>query len=107
MKERLDDLVQTIDNYFSKMIWDSLPPIKELDYQVILLSQKIIEARDVIDLNNADSTLDELINYIKQEFRPILFEETLEAESKKDEIRHKLILDIYSKLLKLKSNQCQ
>lgn len=105
MTEQLDSLIQMIENHFNKMIWNNLQPFKNLDYQLILLSQKIVEVKNEINSANVDNLINQLMKYIEQEFKFTLCEETIEAESKRDEVRHKLILEINSKLLQLKSNK--
>ena len=40
MTNELNDLVVKIENHFKECIWQFAPPIQEIDFNFVLLSQK-------------------------------------------------------------------
>ncbi len=102
MKEELNNIIRTIEDHFKTCLWDKRPPIKEIDFQLVVLSQRIIELRD--DLNNikdVDKAISNIMTFMEGTFHiPMLdYAEWL----KQNEIRHQLVLDIYNKLSNLRS----
>lgn len=101
MKRKLKELIQIIEDHFDKEVWYSKPPLKENDYQLALLSLKMGRIRKNITAENIQDINKEIIElkeYIKQVFNIPNNEEELCSWIKQDEIRHKIVLDIYKRL---------
>ncbi len=49
MVNKLNKLIRLIEEHFGNCIWKSKLPLKEIDFQLIVLSQKIINLRNNLD----------------------------------------------------------
>jgi len=102
MVKKLNDIIALIEEHFFNCVWNSRPPLKEFDYQLIVLVQKIIDLRNTLDeLKCIDTSISEIMTYMEQTFHiPLL--DTKEYLKDKP-IRYQLVLDIYTRLSNLRS----
>lgn len=101
MKRKLKELIQLIEDHFDREVWYSKPPLKEIDYQLALLSLKMGSIRKNITTGTITDINKEIIDlkeYIQQVFNIPSNEEELCSWLKIDEIRHKIVLNIYKRL---------
>lgn len=99
MEQKLKELLQVIDDHFNKEVWHSDPPLKEIDSKLLDLALKIIYIRKHLDsIKDIDKELEHLKVYIQQEFKVPLLEKEIQVWLKKDEIRHKVVLDVLKQL---------
>ena len=101
MKCKLKELIQLIEDHFDREVWYSKPPLKEIDYQLALLSLKMgIIRKNIIDgtITDINKEIIDLKEYIQQAFNIPTNEDKLCSWLKIDEIRNKIVLDIYIRL---------
>lgn len=102
MVNELNNLVSMIETHFKECIWQFAPPIKEIDFQLVLLSQKIIDLRNNLDnVEDVDKAIADTMSWIETTFHIPLINE--EVWINKNKTRHQLIWDIYSKLSNLRA----
>ncbi len=98
----LNNLVKLIEEHFEHCLWNKRPPIKEVDFQLVVLSQKLIELRDNIsDIKDIDKSISDLMTFMESTFHiPMIdYTEWLKVNPE----RHQLVLNIYIKLSNLRS----
>lgn len=103
MKESLDSLIKLIEQYFQEEVWNKPPPLKDIDLQLALLTFKIIEVRDNIEMQEDKTILiNELLKYMVTNFRTLTMskEKALEFLNGSEPTR-KVIINVYKKLEKL------
>lgn len=101
MKCKLKELIQLIEDHFDKEVWYSKSPLKEIDYQLALLSLKMGNIKKNIrngTITDIDKEIIDLKKYIQQVFNIPTNEEELCSWLEIDKIRHKIVLEIYKRL---------
>ena len=102
MTNELNDLVVKIENHFKECIWQFAPPIQEIDFNFVLLSQKIIDLRNNLDnVKDVDIAISYIMTWMESVFHIPLINE--KEWINKNRTRHQLIWDIYSNLSNLRS----
>ena len=69
MVNKLNKLIRLIEKHFGNCIWNSKLPLKEIDFQLIVLSQKIINLRNNLDEKNLNLAISEIITLMKGAFK--------------------------------------
>lgn len=101
MENKLNDLVMKIENHFKECIWQFAPPIKEIDFNLVLLSQKIIDLRNNLgNVKNVDKAISDVMSWMEGVFRVPLIEEDKWIKQNK---RNELVYTIYCGLSNLRS----
>lgn len=101
MRRKLWELIQLIEDYFVEEVWYTKPPIKEDDLKLAVLVQKMNAIRVHMKLNTIEDINKEIASlksHIQQEFKIPLNVEDLNVWLKQEEIRHKVVLEIYKRL---------
>lgn len=98
----LNNIIKLIEEHFQNCVWCSRPPVKELDFQLLLLSQKIIDFRNRLDeVEDVDYSISEIMSYMESTFSiPMV---NIDDWIQQNRIRRQLIIDIYNKLSNLRS----
>lgn len=100
MEEELNNLVKLIEQYFVDHLWNFAPPISDIDFKLVILSQKIIELRNNLDnINNIDLSISQLMSYMEKIFSIPLLKE---KEWVKKNNRNNLVYNIYCRLSNLR-----
>lgn len=102
MVVELNNIIKLIEEHFQNCVWYSRPPIKELDYGLLLLSQKIIDFRNRLDeVEDVDYSISEIMSYMESTFSIPMID--IDDWVQQNRIRRQLIIDIYNKLSNLRS----
>ena len=103
MRSSLDNIIKMIENYFKDEVWQSSPPLKEHDFQLIILTFKIINLRDTVErINDINATINELLMYMIVTFKiPSLKEDHNIIWLQDSKVTRKLIIKVYKELSKL------
>jgi len=102
MVKELNEIIKSIEVYFTNCIWTSRPPIKEVDFQLVVLSQKLIELRDnLVNTKDIDKSISDVMTFMESTFHIPLLDYT--EWLKVNYVRHRLVLNIYTKLSNLRS----
>lgn len=102
MKTELDEIISLIEDHFQKCIWNSRPPIKDVDFHLIILSQKIVKLRDNLNrikLNEVDKEIKKIMTFMEETFDVPMLDEDY-----KNKIRRNLLLKVYDELSNLKAD---
>ena len=102
MINELNELIRLIEEHFKYCIWNSRPPLKEIDFQLIILSQKIINLRNNLDkIKDVDLAISEIMTFLEGTFKiPLLIDSNWFNQNK---VRRQLIIDVYNKLSNLRT----
>lgn len=101
MENELNDLVAKIETHFKECIWNSVPPIKEIDFNLVLLSQKIIDLRNNLNnIKNFDKVISDIMSWMEEIFHIPLIEE---GNWMKQNKRNELVYTLYCKLSNLRT----
>lgn len=102
MINELNELIRLIEEHFKNCIWNSRPPLKEIDFQLIILSQKIINLRNNLDkIKDVDLAISEIMTFLEGTFKiPLLIDSNWFNQNK---VRRQLIIDVYNKLSNLRT----
>lgn len=104
MQEKLNDIAQMIEDYFTEEVWHLPPPIKEIDYKLSLLAHKIYKLRDNIkEVNDLDKEISNIMTHIELEFKVPMLGANIPKWLEEDRIRHDIILKVYNQLSNLRS----
>lgn len=104
MEEQLNNLLALIEEHFNKVVWQSSPPIKEIDFQMLILSTKIVDFRNALNtIKDKDIAISGIMTFMEKAFAIPLFGTNIPAWLEQDKIRHQLILSIYNQLSNLRS----
>lgn len=99
MKEELNSIVQIIEEHFSKEVWNSEPPIKDIDYKLAIIAIKIYEVKAKIDeIDDIDKVISDIVNYMEHNFEIPLHDKDKSTWLKKDKIRHQVVIEVYKRL---------
>ncbi len=102
MVVELNSIIKLIDEHFNRYVWYSPPPLNEVDFQLILLAQKIIELRDTLsNVKDVDCSISEILTYMEKTFLIPMCD--INNWIQKSKIKRQLIMDIYNKLSNLRS----
>ncbi len=102
MVNELNELIRLIEEHFENCIWHNRPPIKEVDFQLIVLSQKIINLRNNLDeMEDIDLAISEIMTFMEGTFKiPLLADNSWFNQNR---IRRRLIIEVYNKLSNLRT----
>ena len=103
MENELNEVIELIEEYLKQYVWDSKPPMNDLDYQLIVLGVNIAKLKRRLDVvKEPDWTISQFMHFMELAFHIPLFEKHLEEWLNEDPIRNKLVLTIYRKLSALR-----
>lgn len=103
MENDLNEVIELIEEYLKQYVWDSKPPMNDLDYQLIVLGVNIAKLKRRLDVvKKPDWTISQFMHFIELAFHIPLLEKHLEEWLGEDPIRNKLVLTIYRKLSALR-----
>jgi hypothetical protein len=102
MQEKLNNILNIIEEHFNNYVWKSTEPFKDIDFKLLLLAIKIIELKN----NNIEDTnreMSELMLYMEIDFNIPLFKKDIDSWLKQNEIRHRVVINIYKMLSDLRT----
>lgn len=101
MEDELNNLVKLIEQYFVDHLWNFAPPISDIDFKLVILSQKIIELRNNLgNIKNFDISISQIMTYMEGTFNIPLLQE---KDWIKKNSRNNLVYTIYCRLSNLRS----
>lgn len=103
MQKKLNNILNIIEKHFNKYVWKSTEPLKDIDFKLILLASKIIELENSNDFIDINKEIGELMIYIETNFNIPLLKKDIDSWLKQNEIRHRVVIEVYEKLSNLKT----
>lgn len=108
MEEKLNNIAKIIEDYFVREVWYTIPPIKDIDYKLLLLASKIYELKNTIkninDIDHLEEMISEITTYIEKEFNVPMLSVNIPLWIEEDKIRNKIVLTVYNQLSSLISS---
>lgn len=102
MQEKLNNILNIIEEHFNNYVWKSTEPFKDIDFKLLLLASKIIELKN----NNIEDTnreMSELMLYMEIDFNIPLFKKDIDSWLKQNEVRHRVVINVYKMLSDLRT----
>lgn len=103
MKDSLNNIIKMIEKYFEDEVWESKPPLKEIDFELMKLAFKIINLRDKLEMiKNINYSINKILMDMITTFKiPSLKEDYNINWLKDSKSTRKIIIKVYKELSKL------
>lgn len=103
MENELNEVIELIEEYLKQYVWDSKPPMNDLDYQLIVLGVNIAKLKRRLDVvKEPDWAISQFMHFMELAFHIPLLENHLEEWLSEDPVRNQLVLAVYRKLSALR-----
>lgn len=103
MQKKLNNVLKIIEEHFNKYVWKSTQPLKNIDFKLLLVANKIIEIKNNISFIDANREISKLMIYIELDFNIPLLKKDIDSWLKQNEIRHRVVIDVYKMLSNLRT----
>ena len=103
MENELNEVIELIEEYLKQYVWDSKPPMNDLDYQLIVLGVNITKLKRIFDVvKEPNCIISQFMYFMELSFHIPLLENHLEEWLSEDPVRNQLVLTVYRKLSALR-----